>query len=424
MLALAPDASAAKAGRGLGTTRPWRDTGCSTDPAAVWGLCQGSGTHPYQTVVDLVEPAFRCSCPSRKFPCKHALGLLLVWSDGAVAAGEPPAWVSEWLAARGDRTGKAADRPARSTDPAVTTASRARRAQRVRDGVVELERWLGDQIRSGLAPAGRLGYGFWDAMAARMVDAQAPGLASAVRRLASVAASPERLLEELGLVWLLARGYDRIDELPPGLAATVSSRVGFPVSTEEVLAGPRVRDEWAVIGRRDEADERLTTRRVWLRGYSTGLPALVLSFAPPGGTLPADLLPGTGIEADLCFYPGAQPLRALIAHRYAEPRALDALTGYASVAEALDGYARAVAAEPWLDRWPMVIEAAVLARSDAGRWQLVDASGAAVPVDRAAADPWRLVAAAGGTPAGIAGEWSAAGLRPLSVWADHRLVPA
>ncbi len=33
--------------------------------AAVCGLCQGSGKNPYQTQIDLIGPAFRCSCPSR-----------------------------------------------------------------------------------------------------------------------------------------------------------------------------------------------------------------------------------------------------------------------------------------------------------------------------------------------------------------------
>nr|WP_279163542.1 SWIM zinc finger family protein [Rhodococcus erythropolis] len=35
-------------------------------------------------MVDLRGPAYKCSCPSRKFPCKHALGLLVEWSEGRV----------------------------------------------------------------------------------------------------------------------------------------------------------------------------------------------------------------------------------------------------------------------------------------------------------------------------------------------------
>ncbi|MDQ0932091.1 hypothetical protein QFZ49_002021 [Streptomyces turgidiscabies] len=92
VLALAPDVSSRKAGSKLGLAGPWSEAG-SSDEGTVWGLCKGSGSKPYQTVVDIADatgPAYKCSCPSRKFPCKHALGLLLLWAaeDGAVPRGE------------------------------------------------------------------------------------------------------------------------------------------------------------------------------------------------------------------------------------------------------------------------------------------------------------------------------------------------
>ncbi|HYQ31732.1 MAG TPA: SWIM zinc finger family protein, partial [Lapillicoccus sp.] len=70
VLALAPDPSSQGAGRALSTPTPW--SGIGSFDSLVWGLCRGSGSRPYQTVVDLDGPAYRCSCPSRKFPCKHA----------------------------------------------------------------------------------------------------------------------------------------------------------------------------------------------------------------------------------------------------------------------------------------------------------------------------------------------------------------
>ena len=85
-------------------------------------------------------------------------------------------------------------------------------------------------------------------MAARLVDAQAPGAARLVRNLADHAGDPDRLLAELGLLRLLTSGYARLDELPDALAATVRLRVGLPVAAEEVLAGPPVRDRWQVSG--------------------------------------------------------------------------------------------------------------------------------------------------------------------------------
>nr|BFE81137.1 hypothetical protein GCM10020093_037380 [Planobispora longispora] len=82
----------------------------------MWGECKGSGSKPYRACVDLSGPAYRCSCPSRKFPCKHALGLLLLWSaDGVPDADAPADWVAEWLDQRRVR----AERPA----PAPRTAA-------------------------------------------------------------------------------------------------------------------------------------------------------------------------------------------------------------------------------------------------------------------------------------------------------------
>ena len=78
---LAPESSSMNAARRLARPGPWSETG-STD-TLVWGKCQGSGKTPYQVSVDLTGPAFRCSCPSRKFPCKHGLALLLLWVDGS-----------------------------------------------------------------------------------------------------------------------------------------------------------------------------------------------------------------------------------------------------------------------------------------------------------------------------------------------------
>ena len=55
VLALAPDAASRKAGSKLGAAGPWSGAG-SSDEGTVWGLCKGSGSKPYQTVVDMRTP--------------------------------------------------------------------------------------------------------------------------------------------------------------------------------------------------------------------------------------------------------------------------------------------------------------------------------------------------------------------------------
>src|SRR5439155_11527229 len=106
ILAMAPDAGSARAGRELSTPRPWSNLGA--DDRALWGECKGSGKTPYQTQVDRGGPAFQCSCPSRKLPCKHALALFLLWAGapGDFPTGTPPARVSEWLERRDRRASR------------------------------------------------------------------------------------------------------------------------------------------------------------------------------------------------------------------------------------------------------------------------------------------------------------------------------
>ncbi|WP_106251124.1 SWIM zinc finger family protein [Allonocardiopsis opalescens] len=429
VLALAPDAPSRKAAEKVARPAGWPRTGAvvasgGASTLALWGECKGSGAKPYQTAVDLAgpdAPAYRCSCPSRKFPCKHAIGLLLIWSrDGLPEVAEAADWAQEWLAKRGAKAEQsAAQAPASKAsapaDPEAAARRARQRAERVEAGLRELDLWLRDQVTEGLAGLRRAGYGHWNGMAARLVDAQAPGAAERVRSLGEVMAEPEwpgRLLAEYALLHLLVRAHGAGDTVEQPLRDTVRSRVGFPTSREEVLAdGPRERDRWHVLGWADALADQLATRRVWLRGAASGRGAVVVSFAPAGQSLDGSLRVGTVVDAELAFYPGSGERRALVAHQYgAEP---GGPPPGGPVREALGGYAEALAADPWLERWPVVLTDAVPARD--GGWWLADPSGDALPL-HPSASPWALLAVSGGIGVTVAGEWTPQGLHPLTVW--------
>ncbi|MFB7128860.1 SWIM zinc finger family protein [Kitasatospora sp. NPDC056273] len=417
VLSLAPDAASQKAAGKLSAPAPWSGTG--TDGTALWGECKGSGRTPYRTAIELATPAYQCTCPSRKFPCKHALGLLLLWSGtpAAVPAGEPADWVSEWLASRQERAEKRAEK--KEENPEATRRRLEKRGAKVAVGAAELRLRLADRVRHGLADQSTAGP--WEEVAARMVDAQAPGLAARVRELDAL--PQERLLEGYAMLHLLATAATRMDELPAELAATVRTRVGFPA--DPGAAGPTVRDRWLVLGTRDTTDERLTTRRVWLRGAKTGRPALLLSFGHQGQA-PALALPtGRLVEADLAYFPAAHPLRADLRERYGapEPGPAGPPAGL-TVAEAVAGYGTAVADDPWLESRPTVLGDVVPVRTPDG-WFLTDGHHT-VPV-RASAVPeaalWRLAAVSTGRPLTVFGEYGHQGFAPVTAWAaDQRPV--
>jgi hypothetical protein len=430
VLALAPDTASRKAGNKLGAAGPWSEAG-SSDEGTVWGLCKGSGSKPYQTVVDIADvsgPAYKCSCPSRKFPCKHALGLLLLWAggDGAVPPGQPPGWAEEWIAGSRKRaeekgTAGAAGPAAGSGDPEAARRRSERRAERVTAGATELEQRLADLLRGGLAGAEQAGYGLWEETAARMVDAQAPGLAARVRELGAIPASgagwPVRLLEECALLHLLDQGWLRRELLPDALADTVRSRIGLPTPAD----GPPVRDRWLVLAQYDTADTKLTTRRIWLYGTESDRTALLLSYGAAGRAPELTLPVGLVLDAEVSAYPGAGQLRASLAEQFAAPAPSPIRPPGVTTTEAAARYGDALRHDPWLDSVPVTLDR-VVPTPDGASWQLADAdTDTALPLTPAAcARPglWRLVALSGGAPVRIFGECGHRGFTPLTAWPE------
>jgi hypothetical protein len=430
ILALAPDPASARAGQGLASPRKWLALG--RDDRAAWGECQGSARAPYQTQIDLSEPAFRCSCPSRKFPCKHGLGLFLLLASqpDALTQSAPPAWVADWLAKR-DQSAQgravkletarqpAADEPARRAAAQARTS--AARAAKVAAGCEELGRWLRDLVRQGLAAAQSQPDRFWEAMAARMIDAQAPGLARMIRELAGLPASgegwQERLTERLARLFLLIEGYQRIETLPLETQADIRTALGWPPPPP----ADDIRDSWLVLGQRVTDEDNLRVQRTWLWGRAVGRPALLLAFAAPGQPLDHSLSAGTMLDADLAFFHSAYPLRALLKQRHAPPTQLDHMPGAGDLGEATARYAAALAHVPWIERFPIGLRAVIPSRYGE-RWVVRDSAGRVMSLAPRFAHGWRLLAISGGRPLALFGEWDGDTLLPLSAWAEERFV--
>jgi hypothetical protein len=436
ILALSPDDSSAKAAKGLLAPAKWPTLG--HDEVAIWGECQGSGSKPYQVIIDVSGPSFKCSCPSRKFPCKHglALYLLLAQKQSAFTANTQPQWVNEWLSARQERAEKKAEKAVQAeskpADPEAAAKREAKRLERMINGAQDLERWMADLVRHGLADLPAKPVTFWRDAAARLVDAQSGGLATQVRQLESTVSSGEgwqqRTLVQMGRIQLLTEAMQRIESMPELLRHDVRSSAGWAMDKEDVLAAnDRVADAWHVLGISHDENEKLWERRVWLRGSASGRIALLLDFSHGGRRFDQVFVPGTVVKATLCFFPSASPLRALWvdepqgAQSSAEKKEENLLrTSATSAVEAtwdaaFASVADALAGQPWFQRLPLTLCHGVPVFRDL-RWYLRDAEGREVQMRMSTDDGWQLCALSGGHPLRIFGEWLGERLRPLSAW--------
>jgi uncharacterized Zn finger protein len=381
------------------------------DGELIWGECQGSGSQPYRVILSEIDLGYKCTCPSRKFPCKHVLALMWLRVEGRnFGTGDRPGWVEDWV---GRRRSPSAATPAVVTaepknitlaavEPADAKSEARAAAQRERNqaereaailaGLDDLDRWLTDQLERGLAAFPSAAPEQCRTLSRRLVDAKAPSLAARVEQLPAAlfaVPEPERvgfLIEKLGELHLMAEAYRRQSELPDALHADIRAAIGWLVTRDGLLADPqalRVRDRWIVLATVAEVQpDKLRRLETWLGRMGAGDGphfAVLIDFVPVSiGTVKSTWSPGEAFEAELVFYPSGAVLRAIIGDQSAGaapcPRWLPPGD---DVAAALGRYDAALAARPWLGEWPLAVKEATILRQDDG-FALVSPEGGGV----------------------------------------------
>lgn len=422
--ALAPDQGSLDATRKLLKPASWQAV-ATNGAGLIWGECQGSGATPYRVVVSETDSGYKCTCPSRKFPCKHSLALMWLRAGGKLsfATTPAPAWVNDWVSRRRGPTAASASAatesgpkasmeagasavPEAKPDPkAETRAAAARERNRqereasVLAGLDDLDVWLSDQIGRGLAGFAAQSAQACRLIAQRLVDAKASGLATRMENLPARLFSlseplrPVAAIQELGLIHLLCAAYRRQsageEALPTGLKADVRQAVGWSLTREALLTDPdalRARGRWCVVATLSEVQtDRLRRIETWLwceteqegRRF-----AVLIDFVPVAtGAASGGYSVGDRVEGELVFYPAAVPLRAQIVQLFSGAVASDEALQLPdrNLGEAYRGYEHAMLQQPWLGVWPLYIRG-VRVRRQGAQLFLCDGDESAAPL--------------------------------------------
>ncbi len=435
--AIAPDQASLNAANKLLKPAKWPLRQIDEGAGLVWGECQGSGSNPYRTVFDKADQGYKCTCPSRKFPCKHVLALMWMYADnpGDFGPGTTPDWVSDWLGRR--RKTSATTKPEGSTkgkslttaqmselekpkDPKAEARAKASAEKRAAEteatllgAMDDLETWIDDQLRTGLSGLmGDLGPRC-RAIAARMVDGKAAALAGRLDELPpELMALPgeerlDALISHLGKLVILARAF-RADPKNAELrrAVATSEKREDVITAQDAL---KVKAHWEVVGERIKTRrDGLVSQATWLLNLDKGGFALLLDFFPASvGKRGSAFAPGDQFSGEIVYYPSQTPLRALISER--EP--LEAGLDWPELAT--ESLAARETTAPWETVTPVLLQSGRIMSDPAGKpwWQGAD--GVALPLDTAPAK-----SVYGMELAQTAALWSGARLSLLSAQTD------
>lgn len=403
--ALAPDKSSLDAALKLVKPVGWPLLAGDPEKTLVWGECQGSGSTPYRVNVALADLGYKCTCPSRKFPCKHVLAILLINIDqpARFAQGEAPDWVRDWLARRrktstsprttaeksetavtSDANAPAAAPSAPPPDPAKLEAQRKRqreaREAKIDEGLREFDQWLVDQLNAGLGDFAQASAERCRTAARRLADAQAPGLASMIDQIPGdmLKLRPDQradfIIEQLGLAHLMAAAYRKQEQLPDTLRQDVRRAIGWSAKRDEILAdpaAPRSSGRWMCAGARSilqaDALRRIETWLMRADGELAAEFACLIDFVPAStGGVGSPFYAGEEIEAQLVYYPSAMPLRAVLAEHKSAASAGKPLKQQRSLASALDHWDDVLASQPFVHEWPLGFAGVRIVSTDGG----------------------------------------------------------
>lgn len=432
---VAPNEKIAESGRRLSDPQnaAWKLLG--RGELCAWGEYQGNADEVYICKIDLLklqqgDHHWDCTCEARKTPCKHILALLyrLLENPTTIAEGIVPDYVLTW---RDNVTRNQLEKMAQKNEGFFSNLGQdderaeqyQARRQRIMAGLIELEQWLFNLIRHGLAEAQVQTYEFWDARAARLVDAQATGVANWLRDMGGIPVSGddwiEPLMDQLGRLYLLIQSYKRFDSLPITTQSDIRTVLGWPVKRHEVRADDGIVDDWLVLGR-DTDSEKNKASRIWLRGRESGRDVLIQELR--GDILfESHLQIGWSLQAKMVYYPSRSPLRAFIAEKLSDVVEGVALTGQ-NIQTCIENYSQSLAQNPWLAHYPFLLDQVVTLPYGKG-WVLREENGDYLPIsERFRSKYWVLMALSGGRPIQVAGEWNGEKFYPTGASVDNRFI--
>lgn len=357
---------------------------------AIWSEIYGSGKKPYLAQIDSQNIAFKCTCPSRKFPCKHglALGLYVANNDlQKIVMDDEPLWVKEWIDKRKSKAiTKTNKTPVKEKSPEVTQKQNNKKWSNAVLDVAIVELWLLDVVKIGISDFPSKHDEYWEKLKKRMVDIKLTGFNSFFNLLQTLDYGKDweqKVLAILAEMHLLVQSIKHHEIFDDMFKTELGFLLGWSVSKQELLKNTEtevVDDKWIVVKVSLSENSGLTVRKVYLYGTATNHWAYILEFAH-GNSYFTDLyVESVILQAKLLFYNGVLKTRAYLKVKGAdEGFDKNLLKPFKNLDEAHENYKDVKMLFSWVSEYPQFVALCNVVEKDS-RFYLVDEEDGLLPL--------------------------------------------
>lgn len=291
-------------------------------------------------------------------------------------------------------------------------------------GNAELQSRLLDLIRGGLVELDAATPQYFEEFAARMVDAQLGSIGKRIRSWAIFREIypnewHEKLLGELGSLYLFSKAFQNFATLPETLQDELLAQAGVTTRTSDLFQQTGIQDDWLVLGQvKTPEPNNLTSRRTWLVGKKSQKIVLSLEYTFGAADFTTLWLNGMVYSGEAVYYPSAYPLRVAfksvdLASNFVE------VIGYQTIESFLRDYSEAIAQNPWLPQFPVLLSSVMPVFLE-NKFFLVDSEKKCVHTAGEVCSPWALIALSGGRPITVFGEWDGQALKILNAFSGEK----
>ncbi|MGN0695955.1 MAG: SWIM zinc finger domain-containing protein [Oscillospiraceae bacterium] len=189
---LAPNAAAVSNGQKISRSGGFVKLCRTADETLIFGECKGSGSKPYITSADFSgdAPVFRCSCPSRQFPCKHSLAIMFEWLAGKSFE---TADIPEDIAQKREKLAKKAEKAAAPDNggakkpPQQNRAAAEKKLRRQAEGLDLAEQFVNDLLGRGVSSVNKAAAAQYKNLAKQLGDYYLPEPQAVMNEIISAA---------------------------------------------------------------------------------------------------------------------------------------------------------------------------------------------------------------------------------------------
>jgi hypothetical protein len=303
---------------------------------------------------------------------------------------------------------------------------------KVEGGIAEMEVWLKDLINTGLLALQEKDAIFFEKIRARMVDAQASGLANLIRDLRELdyhtnAKWQREAWRIVTAIYLIIEGFKRWEKLDDFTRQDLKTLIGWNLNQKELLENDSLeicQDDWLLFARETELVDDITVQRNWFYACSQQRFALVLNFAFRFSPISTTYTPGTVTPLDLVYAPSATPLRALIKEQGESSESYDfQCTPITNFMKMQTQWSERLSQMPWAVDTPFLIQNLTPIVYENERY-LKDSNDAILKVAAKFEEEkwWQLLAISGAKPLTVFLLWTQETLLPFGVLGKKRYV--